>query len=297
METSTRYDHTSATARVTLRDGTELSYIDRGSGDVVVMIPGWSQSAAQFKHQIGALSADHRVIAVDMRGHGESSKPKHGYRVSRLATDVHEFLAALDLRDVTILGHSMGCSIIWAYIDQFDTERLSRLVLVDEAPMCTGMPGWSDQDRLTYGCMFPNATELESFVSAIAGTLTAKGVKNLIRGMFTASISEAELDWVAERNVMLPREAAAELFYNHCLTDWRDVVQSITLPTLVVGAEASVFSAPSQRWIAAQNPNATVEIFEASQGGSHFMFIENPERFNRAVGAFLASKSKVAGAM
>jgi pimeloyl-ACP methyl ester carboxylesterase len=106
--------------------------------------------------------------------------------------------------------------------------------------------------------------------------------------MFTKSISEAELDWIAERNVMLPRAHAADLLYEHCLNDWSDVIRSITLPTLVVGAEASIFSAPSQRWIAGQNPNAKVEIFEGSEGGSHFMFAENPERFNRVVGAFLA---------
>ncbi len=288
METSTTHDHTSATARVTLKDGTELSYIDRGSGDVVVLIPGWSQSAAQFKHQIEAFSADHRVIAVDMRGHGESSKADHGYRVSRLATDLHEFLVALDLRDVTLLGHSMGCSIIWAYIDQFGTDRLARLVIVDQAPVSTGKPGWTDEDRVAYGCMFPNAAALEDFITKVAATPTAAGVRELIRGMFTKSFPEAELNWIAERNVMLPRAHASDLLYEHCLNDWRDVIRSISLPTLVIGAEASIFSAPSQRWIAAQNPNATVEIFEASEGGSHFMFAENPKRFNRVVGAFLA---------
>ena len=67
-------------------------------------------------------------------------------------------------------------------------------------------------------------------------------------------------------------------------------VQTCALPiSLVVGSEASIFSAESQRWIAEQNPQATVEIFEATDGGSHFMFAENPERFNRVVLDFLLS--------
>ena len=49
------------------------------------MIPGWSQSAALFKYQLEGLSDRYRVIAVDVRGHGESDKPKHGYRMGRLA--------------------------------------------------------------------------------------------------------------------------------------------------------------------------------------------------------------------
>src|ERR1051325_2544663 len=65
----------------TTSDGVRLHYIEAGSGDVLVMIPGWSQTAAQFKHQIAGLSDRYRVIAIDMRGHGDSDKPTHGYRI------------------------------------------------------------------------------------------------------------------------------------------------------------------------------------------------------------------------
>jgi non-heme chloroperoxidase len=107
--------------------------------------------------------------------------------------------------------------------------------------------------------------------------------------MFSADISEDQLAWIAEHNLKMPRAAAADLLWDHCLLDWRDVISSIDLPTLVVGAEASIFSADSQRWIAAQNPRAEVEIFEVGDGGSHFMFVENPERFNRRVREFLSA--------
>ncbi|MGH6902926.1 MAG: alpha/beta fold hydrolase [Geminicoccaceae bacterium] len=70
---------------VTTSDGVGLYYLEAGSGKPILMIPGWSQTAEQFKHQITGLSDRYRVIAVDMRGHGESDKPEFGYKISRLA--------------------------------------------------------------------------------------------------------------------------------------------------------------------------------------------------------------------
>ena len=92
----------------TTNDGVRLHYVEAGSGKPLVMIPGWSQTAAQFKHQIAGLSDKYHVIAIDMRGHGESDKPNYGYRIQRLSADVHEFLAAKGLKNVTLAGHSMG---------------------------------------------------------------------------------------------------------------------------------------------------------------------------------------------
>src|SRR5262245_25578862 len=70
---------------VTTNDGVTLRYVEAGSGKPIVCVPGWSQTAAQFKGQVDGLSESYRVIAVDMRGHGESDKPDHGYTIQRLA--------------------------------------------------------------------------------------------------------------------------------------------------------------------------------------------------------------------
>ena len=74
-----------ATGSATTNDGIVLRYEEAGSGKPLVCIPGWSQTAAQFKHQLSGLSDRYRVIAVDMRGHGESDKPDNGYTIQRLA--------------------------------------------------------------------------------------------------------------------------------------------------------------------------------------------------------------------
>ena len=82
------------------------------------MIPGWSQTSAEWKGTVESLSAIRSVLALDMRGHGESEKPEYGYRVSRLAQDLHQTIQKLRLPKVDLMGHSMGCAVIWAYIDQ-----------------------------------------------------------------------------------------------------------------------------------------------------------------------------------
>ena len=115
-------------------DGVKLSYIRRGSGRPIVLLHGWSQCAEEFKHQIGPLSAQYDVIAVDQRSHGESQKVSYGLKISRLSKDLYEFLNELDLNDVALLGHSMGSSVIWCYIDLFGPERLSKIILVDQSP-------------------------------------------------------------------------------------------------------------------------------------------------------------------
>src|SRR3954451_22260505 len=118
----------------TTSDQVRLNYLEAGSGAPLVMIPGWSQTAEQYKFQIQELSAHYRCFALDMRGHGASDKPEHGYSIYRLAKDVSEFLTQLRMENVTLLGWSMGCSIIWAYWELFGAERLAKLILVDEAP-------------------------------------------------------------------------------------------------------------------------------------------------------------------
>ena len=272
---------------IVTRDGVTLRYTRTGSGRPLILIPGWSQSAAEFDRQIDDLSAVATVYQLDMRGHGESDKPAHGYRVTGLAADLRDVIVGLDLDSVDVLGHSMGCSVIWSYLDQFGPVRLRKLVLVDQAPSVTAKPGWDSDDNLCYGVLFPTYEGLAACYMAIATTRDVADAKELLRGMFTAAISEEDLTWIAGENLAMPRGYAADLHYNSGLLDWRDVIRRITLPTLVVGSEKSIFSAESQRWIADVVPGAKLSIFPEVEGGSHFMFFENPKRFNAEVKAFL----------
>ena len=119
---------------VTTRDGVELTYTDSGSdnpgGVPLVMLHGWGQTQAMFRHQVEGLAR--RVVTVDQRGHGVSAKPHHGYRIARLARDAQELLDHLAIDRADVLGWSMGVSVWWSFIDQFGTDRIRRFVAVDQ---------------------------------------------------------------------------------------------------------------------------------------------------------------------
>ena len=128
-------------------DGVRLHYLEAGAGKPLVLIHGLSQTAEQFKFQIEGLADRYRVIALDLRGHGESEKPNFGLKIHRLAEDLREALVAANADDVTLLGHSMGCSVIWAYWKLFGAGRLGKTILTDEPRMLTSNAAWTPEER------------------------------------------------------------------------------------------------------------------------------------------------------
>src|SRR5690349_15828129 len=94
---------------VTVSDGTRLRLSQRGAGAPIVLIHGWKMSHRAWDKAMLALSRQFRVIAYDLRGMGESDKPDSSYDFAEHASDLADVIAALELRDVTVVGWSMGC--------------------------------------------------------------------------------------------------------------------------------------------------------------------------------------------
>jgi non-heme chloroperoxidase len=282
-----RADVPGKVGHVTTSDGVSLYYLEAGEGEPILMIPGWSQSAEQFKYQIAGLSDRYRVIAVDMRGHGESDKPAFGYKISRLAKDVRDMILALDLDEVNILGHSMGCSVIWNYWDMYGPDRLSKLLLIDQMPMITSNPAWSEEEKTNAGSIF-TPESLYQTCNDLAGPNGVETTAGFIGNMVTKNIAADEKAWIIERNLRMPRQHAATLLYNHSTTDWRDLIPRLDAPTLVVSGRVSVVPWKSQVWVSEQIKGARLEIFEEADGGNHFMFIEGHDKFNAIIADFVA---------
>jgi pimeloyl-ACP methyl ester carboxylesterase len=109
----------------------ELYYEDHGSGSPVVLIHGWPLNGDAWEKQTAALlAAGHRVITYDRRGFGRSSKPGVGYNYDTFAADLEALLSALNLTDVSLVGHSMGTGEITRYIGKYGTKRLRKAVLI-----------------------------------------------------------------------------------------------------------------------------------------------------------------------
>ncbi len=109
----------------------DLYYEDHGSGSPVVLIHGWPLSGASWEKQTAALlAAGHRVITYDRRGFGRSSKAGIGYNYDTFAADLDVVLTTLDLKNVDLVGFSMGTGEVTRYIGKYGTERVRKAVLI-----------------------------------------------------------------------------------------------------------------------------------------------------------------------
>ena len=250
------------------------------------MVPGWSQTAEQYKYQLEGFSGKNHCVAIDMRGHGDSENVEYGYKMQRLAKDLYEFLSGLDLRDVILMGHSLGCSVLWAYWELYGSERIEKLILIDQPAFMTINPEWDESEIEETGALFTTDELIETY-NSLTGPEEEEFSVGMIHDMFARKFPEEEDKWIIDCSMKLPRHLAAKLIYNHAFQDWRDVIKRIDVPTLIVGAKGSQVNWKSQEWIHRQIPGSTLIIFEEEHNVKHFMFLENPEKFNRVVSEFI----------
>ena len=109
----------------------DLYYEDHGSGEPVVLIHGWPLSGASWERQVPVLvKSGYRVITYDRRGFGLSSRPTSGYDYDTLAADLHTLITKLDLRDVTLVGFSMGGGEVARYLGAYGSDRIKGAVFM-----------------------------------------------------------------------------------------------------------------------------------------------------------------------
>ena len=111
-------------------DGTTLYYRDHGDGPPIVLLSSQGLSSSMWQHLMVRLAErGFRCVALDRRGHGRSDDPGKGYDFDRFADDIRELLTLLDLRDVMLVGHSVGGAEAARYLTRHGRDRVSRLVL------------------------------------------------------------------------------------------------------------------------------------------------------------------------
>jgi len=109
----------------------ELYYEDHGSGKPVVLIHGFPLDGNAWEKQKLALAqSGYRTITYDRRGFGKSSKPAFGYDYDTFAADLDKLLTKLDLREVVLMGHSMGTGEIARYLGTFGSDRIHKVIFI-----------------------------------------------------------------------------------------------------------------------------------------------------------------------
>lgn len=282
-------------SQFTTRDGCPISYQVSGEGSqAVVILPGWSQTAAMFDRAVPLLPEGLRVVTYDHRNHGESGRIEGGARIASLAADLDELLDHLGVERAHLVGHSMGCSVLWSYLDQHGTGRVDSLVLIDQPSVCALVPWLAESDAAQVGAIMDFAGA-DSFARNLLGPHSDQARADFLRSMLTPDISAEDFDWMLAQNMTLSLPFGAKLLIDHVMQDWRDVLPRIDVPTLVIGGEVSHVVASSQEWNTAAIPGAELVVFTREEGGAHFPFFENPRPFAETVGRFLTGVHGQAG--
>ena len=107
-----------------------MHYVIGGHGDPVVLLHGWPQTWYEWRHVMPALARNYTVIAPDLRGLGESSKPITGYDGKTTAEDIHQLVTKLGFNDIFLVGHDFGVQVAYSYAAAHPNET-KRLVILD----------------------------------------------------------------------------------------------------------------------------------------------------------------------
>ncbi len=254
-------------------DGVNIHYVEAGSGRAVVFIPGWTMPAWIWQKQIDEFSKRYHVVAVDPRSQGESDKPLSGHLPEIRARDYKELVDHLALKRPVLVGWSMACGELVKYAEQFGTDNVAGLVLVDgfltetsSPQMFASLSGWMNQlqqDR-------------------------QKQAEGFVRSMYKKPQTEAYVQSVINVSIQVPADTAVVLIYNMiAVKDFSTGLAKMNRPVLFAYQPESQATAD---FLASKlGDKLRLERFD---GDGHALFVDDPEKFNQVLEAFIKSLPK-----
>jgi non-heme chloroperoxidase len=253
---------------VTLANGVRLHYVEQGGrrGPAIVLLHGYSDSSLSFSRVMPLMPAEWRVVAPDLRGHGDSDRPAGGYRMTDFADDVIQLMEALNIPSAVVVGHSMGSFVAQALIERAP-QRVAGLVLLGSAPV-------------------PTNTTIEALTAA---------VNELTDPVDAAFVREFQYSTIAQPVPGPFMEAAIANSLRMPSHIWKKVISGMmafqpasprsSVRTLVLGGTRdTVFSVAEQTSLARQFPFARLRLFD---GVGHTLHWEQPEIFVRELRRFV----------
>jgi pimeloyl-ACP methyl ester carboxylesterase len=258
---------------LTTEGGVRLRYADRGAGDPpIVLVHGWKGSHRLWDPAVARLSRTRRVVAFDLRGMGESDKPRCAYDFDELAGDLGFVLRALDLRDVTLVGWSMGVTVSLRYLDT-GGGRVGRVVLVN-GPL-----------RLTRAPDFPHAMtdeQLGGYLDALRDGWPAS--EHAFQAATVLDPSPPVLSWLYGIALQTPLDVALQVVREQAKLDMREALGRVRVPVLAAYARHDPYYPVSLAGdIAERASDGRAVIFEHS---AHCIPFEEAERFCAVVEGF-----------
>ncbi|MBM3210470.1 alpha/beta hydrolase [Candidatus Saccharibacteria bacterium] len=257
----------------------------RSDGRPVVLIHGWPLSGESWKLQTSALQrAGFRTITYDRRGFGDSDKPKTGYDYDTLAEDLHGLLKELDLNNVTLVGFSMGGGEVARYIAKYGEERIHSVVFAAAIPpMMMNLPN-NPEGPLEKS----KAAEMTAQLTADSDAFFDQFTKEFFSANADGNIlvSENERQAAISLCKKADKVAALEAMQSFGISDFRDDLQKITVPTLVIHGDADGI-VPFEGSGARTHQAITHSELRLLAGGPHGINVSHTDEFNDALISFL----------
>ena len=263
-------------------DGCIIHYEEKGRGEPLIFVHGWSATSEFFHRQREYFSDYYRVITYDLRGHGKSDKRaeiiKKDLTMERYAKDIKELADYLGLSDFNICGWSMGVSILLCYIQMFGDKDLKTLSLIDMTPKLLNENDWTLGDFGAY----ENLEFLRDVVTDWKGVAV-----NIAPELFARGFSrESELyKWVLDRALNNEPYVMAAMWLAMALGDYRGVLSDISIPTFLAYSSGGDMYGPEHgEYMNERIPKSELDLFENC---GHALFLENPDKFNHDYHEFL----------
>lgn len=259
-------------------DGTEIFYTDEGDGPCLVFTHSWGLNSAQWQYIVAdLLDAGFRCVTYDRRGHGRSDRHRGGWTMDLLADDLAGLLDELTLKDVTLVGHSMGCGEIVRYVTRHGTGRIGRAVLVaPQLPLMLKTPDNPDG---------VDSADLDAALAALKQDVPQWCVDNGAPFFGRSTVSAGMMEWIIRQIVDTPVKTLADTQQLGARTDYREELREFDLPTLLIHGDADA-STPIEltgRRTAALLPRA--KLIEIG-GAGHGVFVTHAARIVEEIREF-----------
>jgi len=275
-------DAETRTGKITLRDNTKISYETRGGPESphVLFIHGWSCSSLYWQKQLEALSSRYYTVAIDLRGHGGSDKPSFGYTFRYMAKDVHEIIEKLNLKDLFMVGWSMGGSIVFEYFKEFKGEHLKGICIVDIGPY-----SWKTKDYPIGYMDYEKRLELTREYT-MAYQEPGKEGDSFVEKMFIQKPDFHMLNQLEAESSKVPAYVRSLLMLELFCSDYRDLSAQINVPTLIL---LGSWSKKEKNYPVGEYMQKNIKasrLVSFSKSG-HCPFLEEADTFNKVLSDFI----------
>jgi len=256
-------------------DTIRVHYQNYGTGkDALIFVHGWTCNLNFWKANIPAFVKQSRVIAIDLPGHGESDKPQTTYSMDLFARAIDAVLQDAQVDRVVLIGHSMGTPVVRQFYRKYP-QKTQALVLVDGA-----LRPIFDQEAW------------QKFIEPLRGP-NYKEAANQMLNMMLPAVKDAKVrEEIRTAMLAAPQHVMAGAMEGMADPEIWKTQDKINVPVLDIHAKSPFLPPDYEQFVHDLIPNLDYQMWE---GVSHFLMMDDPQKFNDTVLAFLMRNKLVKG--